>query len=420
MPALLLALLLAISVFCLSSPVAAQTQIEKTEPPKQVSTSTPRLPRETVATGAMASIIPGRTRFILTVTQPIAAVVYPVGEPNRVLIDVDGLGFEMQSVPLASRVGLIAGFTHGLIAPGKARIVLDLAEPARVVRADAVASTPGRPAQFIVELEAVDANAFAEALAARQLKPALALDPVVMPDQPLANRKPIIVLDPGHGGIDPGAVAQGGVLEKDVVLAVALKVRDVLVADGRFDVRLTRALDEAVRLDNRVAIARDLQADLFISLHADSIAELQFRTRVRGASVYIRSEVASDQAAALLAEKENAADALAGFEPLPGDDGDAVRDVLFDLMRRETQTFATTFRGQLIGELRGSTGLSRDPARSAAFRVLRQAQTPAVLVELGYMSNADDAKLLQDQAWQQRTASAIAKAVTTYFATRGR
>jgi N-acetylmuramoyl-L-alanine amidase len=234
--------------------------------------------------------------------------------------------------------------------------------------------------------------------------------------------KPVIVIDPGHGGIDPGAVGPGAgggqVLEKHVVLAVARQLGGVLLASGRYEVVLTRSGDTFVPLDQRLRQSLRLKADLFISIHADSVAENVDAQTVRGASIYTLSDQASDEQARQLAEKENAADAVAGVIAAADSDQDQVRNILVDLMKRETASYSADFRALASTELGRRIAMAREPQRSAAFRVLKQTEVPSVLIELGYMSNAQDQKFLQSAAWQAQVAGSIKAAVDRFFAPR--
>jgi N-acetylmuramoyl-L-alanine amidase len=208
------------------------------------------------------------------------------------------------------------------------------------------------------------------------------------------------------------------VLEKNVVLAVSKLLASVLLSRGRYDVVMTRSGDAFVPLDQRLSQSRRLGADLFISIHADSVAANANAQGVRGATVYMLSDEASDEQARRLADKENAADQAGGMPLAANLDNDQVRNILVDLMRRETAEFSAEFRSTVVAELARRIAMAREPQRAAAFKVLKQTEVPAVLIELGYMTNAQDQKLLQSAAWQAQVAGSIATAIDSFFAKR--
>jgi N-acetylmuramoyl-L-alanine amidase len=229
--------------------------------------------------------------------------------------------------------------------------------------------------------------------------------------------KPVIVIDPGHGGIDSGAEGAQG-LEKNIVLSTAKEVRRALLATRRYDIIMTRTTDVFIPLDQRVRIARRAHADLFISLHADSLAEKDRAQMIRGATVYTLAERASDERSRAMAEKENGSDLLAGITATEADDDESVRSILFDLMWRESANLSIDFRRLLVAQMRSRVALARDPFRQGPFKVLRQPGSPAVLLELGYISNTVDEKLMSSLAWQRSVADAVTRAVNEYFTHR--
>lgn len=216
--------------------------------------------------------------------------------------------------------------------------------------------------------------------------------------------RPLVVIDAGHGGRDPGAAGvMTGIKEKEVTLAVARELRDRLAKDGRVRIALTRDDDRLIALDQRSDIARRLGAALFVSIHADSSNE----PGARGATVYSLSEVASDADAARMAAQQ---DAAAGAI---GSDAGGARALLADLAMRDTMSASADFALRLVTQAKGQMTLRPEPHRFAAFRVLRRAEAPAVLVEVGYLSNADDEALLRDPVQRARVVAALARAIET-------
>jgi N-acetylmuramoyl-L-alanine amidase len=311
--------------------------------------------------------------------------------------------------------GLIKAFRYGLVMQGGSRIVIDLAKPARIDRAFVLESNNDQPARLVLDLAAVDREAFLRAIALENRAPDVGYKrpPAATPDEN-ADPRPLVVLDPGHGGIDNGTRAASGELEKSIVLEFSLLLREQIEKTGKYRVVMTRTDDNFVPLAERVAIARSRQAGLFVSIHADALARGD--GDAQGATIYTLSDRASDAAAARLAESENGSDAIAGLDLSA--EPDDVADILFDLARRETKTFSVQFARGLVTEMRNATRLHKDPLRSAGFRVLKAPDVPSVLVELGYVSNRGDLKSLTSEAWRNRTAASIAKAIDTYFATR--
>jgi N-acetylmuramoyl-L-alanine amidase len=221
------------------------------------------------------------------------------------------------------------------------------------------------------------------------------------------------MIDPGHGGIDSGAVTQGGMTEKQIVLEFSHALRERLEASGLVRVAMTRTGDVFVPLRDRVRMARAQKAALFISIHADSVVD---EADVRGATVYTLSERASDERAQRLAEKENRADLAAGLDLK--DDQDEVADILFDLARRETRLFSQSFARGLVQTLPRATRVHKNPLRAASFRVLRAPDVPSVLLELGYLSSDEDARLMMSEAWRRETAAAAADAIQRFVLER--
>jgi N-acetylmuramoyl-L-alanine amidase len=376
----------------------------------------------TIATGFKLRVDGPETLFSLQLTAGPGATVVVVADPVRVIVDMADVEFRLPPGAGQAGQGLVTSFRFGLLGPRQSRLVLDASGPVRIQRAEVKPSSGGAFHLEIV-LAAIDEAGFRAALAASQSE-VQALRPARHDGQSherptgTGRTRPVVVIDPGHGGVDPGAVGAGGVLEKAIVLAVARSVAALLASGGRYTPVLTRAGDTFLTLDQRVQIADEVEADLFISLHADAVAATDMARAIRGATVYTLSDRASDEQARRLAEKENASDLLAGIGAAVAEEAGDVRDILIDLMRRETANFSADASQLLVNGLKGKIALAPKPRRSAAFRVLKQPRTPAVLIELGYMSNPQDQALMTTPEWQQKVAGAIAGAVEAFLARR--
>ena len=318
-------------------------------------------------------------------------------------VDWSGLGADLFTAP-----GRVSRAAAGRLRPGWSRLVLELEGPYGIETA-AMETAEGQGARLALTLSTVSEAAFAAASGAPESavfalpEPARGLLPPRTRQQ--GDRPLVVVLDPGHGGIDPGA-ERDGAREADLVLTFARELREVLLRAGGFEVTLTRDADVFVPLERRQSIAREAGADAFISLHADALAEGQ----ASGATVYTMSETASDLASQKLAERHDRADLLAGVDLTAQDD--VVASVLMDLARTETQPRSERLADHLVRALGSRLGrLHKRPKLSAAFSVLKAPDIPSVLVELGFMSNPRDLANLRNPEWRANAALAIRDAL---------
>jgi N-acetylmuramoyl-L-alanine amidase len=363
-----------------------------------------------VAIAAEAASEGAKTRLSITLSRPVPARGLVMERPDRVIVELPEINFQLPPEAGRAKAGVIASFRVGHYAPGRSRVVIDLDKPALVSRLESH-QRPDGTSLLVVELTRADREAFRRqsAIDAAAATPA---PPAAVPD-PKADRRPVIVLDPGHGGIDPGARTAAGLHEKDLVLSFTEGLRRRLEAHGRYRVVMTRSGDVFVPLNERVRIARAARADLFISIHADSISG---QPQVRGLTVYTGSERATDAESERLANRENEADAAAGHEA--AESADDVADILRDLTLRETRGFSHGMARKLVGDLGPVMNLNSNPHRQAGFRVLRAHDVPSVLVELGYLSSKKDIDLLTSEEWRERSTAAMGSAIDRYFATR--
>jgi N-acetylmuramoyl-L-alanine amidase len=280
----------------------------------------------------------------------------------------------------------------------------------------------GQPPRLVLELEEVDRTTFVQSLAAEsrpELKPAIAdavavTEPAVAPKAAaVADLRPVIVIDPGHGGIDNGTQA-GSESEKKLVLDFGLALRDRIEKSGKYRVVMTRTDDTFIPLADRVKIARNQSAALFVSIHADALPRRE--GDAQGATIYTLSDRASDAEAERLAEAENKADAIGGVNLT--EEPTEVADILIDLAQRETRNFSNRFARLLMGDMKSTVRMHKNPLKSAGFKVLKAPDVPSVLIELGYVSNKADLENLVSENWRSRTVGSMAHAIDAFFAKR--
>lgn len=365
---------------------------------------------------ARVTTTPERARLIIDLDGPTQFAIVSLDNPNRIAIDVKAFDLKILAPADVAGKGFIRSFKVEMAEKGRARTTLELDSPAQVQQAYFLEKVADQPARLVVDLIPDTAQNFAEKVAsdlAMSIANQGAVPVAVSTDPgthvPMTETRPLVVIDPGHGGVDNGASGPNGVHEKDITLAFALQLQKVLIDSGRFDVALTREDDTYLTLNQRVDLARQNKADLFVSLHADSFQDME----IRGASIYTRDENATDVLDKVLADGENRYDIVAGFavpQATP-----AVMDILVDLMRRETRKTSYLAAQALIHQLEPSVTVRKFPVRQADFFVLQAPDVPSVLVELGFMSNAADIANLQKSDWRDRTVDALARGIAEYF-----
>ncbi|MEQ9257901.1 MAG: N-acetylmuramoyl-L-alanine amidase [Roseovarius sp.] len=353
----------------------------------------------------------GGVTLRLVLTQGVPYRAFTLADPERLVLDfreVDWTGTDVEALDRSERV---LKLRVGAFRPGWSRMVVDLMGPYALATADAAVDAASGRAVIEVVLKEASPEAFAAASGAPPLPGWEAEEsalPAVAEAAPGRSGRMLVVLDPGHGGVDPGA-ENDGAQEKELMLRFARELRETLLRAGGFDVALTREADEFVSLERRVAIAHELGADLFISLHADALSE----GRAVGATVYTLADSASDEASAALAERHNRANILAGVDLTDTDD--VVADVLMDLARMETQPRSDQLaRAIRLGIREQGLKLNTRPLRSAGFSVLKSPDIPSVLVELGFLSSMRDLENLRDPDWRARMAAGIRDALQAW------
>lgn len=357
-----------------------------------------------------------KTRFIVDFNRKIDMRAFALANPYRVVVDMPQVVFALPPRSGEKGRGLIKAFRFGLMMQGGSRMVIDLVRPARIERASVLDAANNQPARLVLELAATNRAVFMRAVALNNRAAAHSVrsrEPA--PESKGADLRPLVVLDPGHGGPDYGTrLAPTESPEKTIVLEFGLLLRDKLEKTGKYRIAMTRTDDTFVALVDRVNFARERKAALFVSLHADALERGD--SDVQGATIYTMSDTASDAAAANLAETENRADMIAGLD-LSAETND-VAGILIDLAKRETKAFSMQFARNLIGELRNATRLHKEPLKSANFVVLKAPDIPSVLIELGYVTNRQDLKAMTSEAWRARAADAVAQAIGNFFTAR--
>ena len=377
---------------------------------------------DAVATGTRVGGDETRTRFVADISKTISYSVYVLPDPYRVVIDLPDVTFDLPPGIGHKVRGLVSQYRYGLVEEGKSRIVIDTQGPVLIEKSFLVDPQPGQPARLVVDIVKTTEAAFVKsynseqakiqqdiaALSAEPLAPPAAGKKIILPNK---RGKKTIVLDPGHGGIDPGAISRAGTKEKDVVLSFANVLRKALLATGKYEVVMTRSDDRFVSLKNRVTVAREKNADLFLAIHADTVRGKD----ARGVTIYTLSDKASDAEAEALAKRENRADIIGGLDLET--ETEEITDILIDLAQRESKNHAMFFSKKAVTHLKPLTLMTGKPLRSAGFMVLKAPDVPSVLLELGFLSSKSDEKLLTSAAWQTKIAKAFATAIDAYFAT---
>ncbi|KZC98329.1 N-acetylmuramoyl-L-alanine amidase [Oceanibaculum pacificum] len=369
-------------------------------------------------TGMRIGNYPDKTRIVFDISEEVRFQTLLLPDPYRVVIDLPELDWRLPEEAFSNKTGMVQGLRYGLFQPGVSRVVMDIGQPMQVQ--EAFLLPPGEVAhhRLVIDLAPTSREKFLTASkASMSSKRAFAPNPPPVPGPaPFAEQlrrpdgKRVVVIDAGHGGVDPGAIGVSGIYEKELTLAMAKQLQTTLQRTGKYHVVLTRDRDIFLRLRERIGIARREGAELFVSLHADAIKD----KGLRGLSVYSLSETASDSEAEALAQKENKADLIAGIDL--SSESPEVTNILINLAQRETMNDSARFAAMLLKELDAVTPLLRRSHRFAGFAVLKAPDVPSVLVEMGFLSNATDEANLRNRAYREKMAKALQKGIDAFFA----
>ena len=357
-----------------------------------------------------------RSRAVFNFDREPALSRLVISNPHRLVIDLPETSFNFSEAASRAR-GLISDLRFGLMQEGRSRIVMTMKGPFALDAFEVRKNEDGQSWRLSVGVSASTQTAFEQLLDVESEKrgtTAIAAkgDRIGRPRSSVP--KPFTVaLDAGHGGIDGGARGMKGTEEKLITLIFAKELRQLLTANPAVRVVMTREEDVFLPLAERVRIARQHEADIFVAVHADTIS----KHGLRGATVYTNSDTASDDLALAVARNENLSDAVAGLSV--ESQNSEVSDILIDLMRRETQSFSLHLAKTVLGQFAGKIKLINNPHRSARFMVLRAPDVPSILVELGYLSNPQDERLLNDPKWRSQAARLLVAAIESYAAQHG-
>ncbi len=358
----------------------------------------------------------GTVRIVFDADSSFEYKAFLLSAPSRLVVDVYGMDVNPKIERQISKNNLISATRLGQVDGGR-RVVFDLEKPVVIKKAFMLAPQSSFGWRFVIDVSLASEREFKSKVGTGYAFTSSDESGKIRPKKKTAaaeskkrtNKKHIIVLDPGHGGKDPGAIGYSGVYEKTITLSMGKELKEILEKSGKYKVYLTRSTDIFIPLRDRVKIARRHKADLFMSIHADSARNRS----AKGLSVYTLSETASDKEAAALAERENKADVIAGLNLV--EHSREVSDILINLAQRESMNRSSEFAGFMVQEMKNSVEMVSNTHRFAGFAVLKAPDVPSVLLEMGYLSNRQEERLLKQKTYRRKLALATKRAIDRYF-----
>ncbi|MDA9008931.1 N-acetylmuramoyl-L-alanine amidase [Alphaproteobacteria bacterium] len=369
-----------------------------------------------------------KTRLVLEVSEQVKFKAFTLDNPYRLVVDFPASVWSVADRDMPKSGGVVKGLRYGLYTSAVSRVVLDLSKPVKIANAFLLDPVGSAAYRIVVDIQSVAAGAYKDEEVSKGRKQTVQTTPkqsvtfagvplpkikpqkiAVMPRAVVSKGKRVIILDPGHGGVDPGAISKSGTREKQLTLAVAKELKRELERTGKYKVHLTRNRDIFLPLRKRIEIGRSFGGDLFISLHADS----HDSSKIGGASVYTLSENASDKEAAALATQQNKADVLAGVRL--DEHYDSVGSILIDLAQRETMNLSAMFANLLVNNMRKNWRLRNNTHRFAGFAVLKAPDMASVLLEMGYLTNRKDERTLLSRQQRSKLVLLVVRSIGRYF-----